>query len=218
MARRNPVQKQSPETVGFLYEAVARILEQGAKARLTTNHIAEKAGISIGTLYGYFPNKASLLTGMALKEAERQQSRLMTLMSDGGGPDCPEAVVRHVMRAALRPFGARSQVRSRMMELLMRDDNVREAARSVQDHVITMMMNTLSAKWPDRVADMSDDARFVLAAAVFGAVQSTARDRPDYFETQEFEDEITGFVVQRVLKKTWIGASEEKGLGVFSVS
>jgi AcrR family transcriptional regulator len=207
MARRNPVQKQSPETVGFLYEAVARILEQGAKARLTTNHIAEKAGVSIGTLYGYFPNKGSLLTGMALKEAERQQSRLMTLMSDGGEPDCPEAVVRHVMCAALRPFGARSQVRSRMMELLLRDDDVLEAARSAQDRILSMMINTISAKWPDRVADMSDDARFVLAAAVFGAVQSTARDRPDYFGTQEFEDEITSFVVQRVLKKTGILAS-----------
>jgi AcrR family transcriptional regulator len=199
MARRNPVQKQSPETVGFLYEAVARILEQGAKARLTTNHIAEKAGVSIGTLYGYFPNKASLLTGMALKEAERQQTRLTLFMNEGDGPDCPEAVVRHVMRAALRPFGARSQVRSRMMELLMRDDDVLEAARSAQDHVITMMMNTMSAKWPDRVADLSDNVRFVLAAAIFGAMQTTARDRPDYFETQEFEDEITGFVVRNIL-------------------
>jgi AcrR family transcriptional regulator len=199
MAKRNPVQKQSPETVGFLYEAVARILEQGAKARLTTNHIAEKAGVSIGTLYGYFPNKASLLTGMALKEAERQRTRLTLFMNEGDGPDCAEAVVRHVMRAALRPFGARSQVRSRMMELLMRDDDVREAARRVQDHVITMMMNTMSAKWPDRVADLSDNARFVLAAAVFGAIQTTARDRPDYFETQEFEDEITLFVVRNFL-------------------
>jgi AcrR family transcriptional regulator len=202
MARRNPVQKQSPETVGFLYEAVARILEQGAKARLTTNHIAEKAGVSIGTLYGYFPNKASLLTGMALKEAERQQIRLMAFMSQSDGPDCPEAVVRHVIHAALRPFGARSQVRSRMMELLLRDNDVREAAQSVQGQVVGMMLSTIAAKWPDRVADLSDNARFVLAAAVFGAVQSTSRDRPDYFETKEFEDEITGFVVQRVLKKT----------------
>jgi AcrR family transcriptional regulator len=217
MARRNPVQKQSPETVGFLYEAVARILEQGSKARLTTNHIAEKAGVSIGTLYGYFPNKASLLTGMALKEAERQQSRLTLFMNEGDGPDCPEAVVRHVMRAALRPFGARSQVRSRMMELLLRDDDVLEAARSAQDRIMSMMINTMSARWPDRVADMSDNARFVLAAAVFGAIQATSRDHPDYFETEEFEDEITGFVVQRVLKKTAIEASGEKDFSVFNV-
>jgi AcrR family transcriptional regulator len=205
MTRRTPVQKQSPETVGFLFEAVARILEQGTKARLTTNHIAAKAGVSIGTLYGYFPNKASLLTNMALREAERQQTRLTVLINEGDGLDCPEGLVRNVMRAALRPFGARSQVRSRMMELLMRDDDVREVARSVQGHVITLLINTMSSKWPDRVADLSDNARFVLAAAVFGAIQTTAQDRPEYFETQEFEDEITGFVVQRITHQKFTG-------------
>ena len=76
MQRRMPTQKRSEDTVGYLYEAVARIMEQGSDGRLTTNHIAEKAGVSIGTLYGYFPDKSALLRAMARQEVVRQQERV----------------------------------------------------------------------------------------------------------------------------------------------
>jgi AcrR family transcriptional regulator len=199
MHRRIPVQKRSEEIVGYLYEAVARILEQDGDGRLTTNHIAETAGVSIGTLYGYFPDKSVLLSAMAAREMARQQEQLQRSLNDALPSEPPEAIVCHVIRAALRPFAARSKVRRRLMQLLIHDKTILEAARRAQQQVLGSLISALATRWPDRVICLSDDAHYTLAAAIIGAVHSVATERPDYFETQDFEDEIVDIIVQRTM-------------------
>jgi AcrR family transcriptional regulator len=199
MQRRMPTQKRSEDTVGYLYEAVARILEQGSDGRLTTNHIAEKAGVSIGTLYGYFPDKSALLRAMARQEMVRQQERVRRCLSETALSETPEALVRHVIRAALRPFAARSKVRLQLMRLLMRDAAVLDAARGQGQHVLRSLLSALAERWPDRAISLGDDAQYTLASAITGAVHTVATERPEYFETQNFEDEIVGIVVQRTM-------------------
>jgi AcrR family transcriptional regulator len=199
MHRRMPTQKRSEDTVGYLYEAVARILEQGSDGRLTTNHIAEKAGVSIGTLYGYFPDKSALLRAMARQEVVRQQERVQHRLSETALSETPEALVRHVIQAALRPFAARSKVRMHLMRLLMRDAAVLDAARGQGQHVLRSLLSALAERWPDRAISLGDDAQYTLASAIMGAAHTVATERPEYFETQDFEDEIVGIVVQRTI-------------------
>jgi AcrR family transcriptional regulator len=199
MPRRIPVQKRSEETVGYLYEAVARILEQGGDGRLTTNHIADMAGVSIGTLYGYFPDKSALMRAMARHEMARQQEQLQRSLSNSSLSEPPEALVRHVIRAALRPFAARPKVRRRLMQLLMHDTAVLEAARGAQQLVMRSLISALAARWPDQMVCLSDNAQYTLASAIIGAVHAVAIERPEYFETQEFEDEIVDIVVHRTM-------------------
>lgn len=55
--RRRARQERSRETVSLVLEAAARVLRRNGYARATTNHIAEAAGVSIGTLYQYFADK-----------------------------------------------------------------------------------------------------------------------------------------------------------------
>jgi AcrR family transcriptional regulator len=199
MQRRMPTQKRSEDTVGYLYEAVARILEQGSDGRLTTNHIAEKAGVSIGTLYGYFPDKSALLRAMARHEMVRQQERLRRCLGETALSENPEALVQHVIRAALRPFAARSKVRVQLMRLLMRDAAVLDAARGEGQQVLRSLLSALAERWPDRAISLCDNAQYTLASAIMGAVHTVATERPEYFETQDFEDEIVGIVVQRTM-------------------
>ena len=63
-ARRAPGQARSQETVGVILEASARILESGGIRGFNTNAIAAKAGVSIGSLYQYFPNKDSIVLAL----------------------------------------------------------------------------------------------------------------------------------------------------------
>ena len=66
--RKKPRQTRSRVMADNIVEASARVLSERGAAGFTTNHVAERAGVSIGSLYQYFPNKAALL--MAVLERE----------------------------------------------------------------------------------------------------------------------------------------------------
>ena len=63
--RKTPVQARSAITVEAIFEATIQVLLEVGPDRLTTTQVAERAGISVGTLYQYFPNKHSLLFSLA---------------------------------------------------------------------------------------------------------------------------------------------------------
>ncbi|HME05846.1 MAG TPA: TetR/AcrR family transcriptional regulator [Bryobacteraceae bacterium] len=59
--RKSPVQARSAASVDAILEATIQVLLQAGKERLTTTKVAQRAGVSVGTLYQYFPNKTALL-------------------------------------------------------------------------------------------------------------------------------------------------------------
>jgi AcrR family transcriptional regulator len=59
--RKTPVQKRSTVTVEAIAEATIQVLLAVGSDRLTTTRVAERAGVSVGTLYQYYPNKQALL-------------------------------------------------------------------------------------------------------------------------------------------------------------
>jgi AcrR family transcriptional regulator len=195
IVRRNPSQARAMTTVDTFFEATARILENGDVARLTTNHIAERAGFSIGTLYGYFPDKRSLLRAMALREAKRQEARVLQALELAGPDRTAEDLVRIVVRAVLRPFEGRNRLRLAMMRLLARDADVVAAASAAQNHVLSVMLREISVRRTGVMAMPGADTRFMVHAAVCGAVQAAATERMDIFETQAFEDDIVRLVM-----------------------
>jgi AcrR family transcriptional regulator len=68
--RRKPTQERSRVTVDAIIEAAARVFEAQGYARTTTNHIALRAGVSIGSLYQYFPNKDAILVALLERHAD----------------------------------------------------------------------------------------------------------------------------------------------------
>ena len=66
--RRSPRQARSRATWEAIVEAAAQVLEQGGAAGFNTNAVAERAGVSIGTLYQYFPDKQAILAAAAKRE------------------------------------------------------------------------------------------------------------------------------------------------------
>jgi AcrR family transcriptional regulator len=72
LPRKQPRQARSAATVDIILEAATRVLSERSLAGFNTNRIAEVAGVSVGSVYQYFPNKASLVTALI----ERAQSAL----------------------------------------------------------------------------------------------------------------------------------------------
>lgn len=62
--RKAPRQSRSQATVEAILEAAARVLAEESLAGFNTNRVAERAGVSVGSLYQYFPNKAALVRAL----------------------------------------------------------------------------------------------------------------------------------------------------------
>jgi AcrR family transcriptional regulator len=89
--RRRPRQARSRATLDAILEATARILERRGVGAFTTNQVAERAGVSIGTLYQYFADKEAVLLAALRRELDalprRQRALIEALISlvEGAG-------------------------------------------------------------------------------------------------------------------------------------
>ncbi|MFV3126739.1 TetR/AcrR family transcriptional regulator [Niveispirillum sp. KHB5.9] len=85
-ARKQPSQRRSSATVDVILEAAARILEMGGLPAYNTNDIATVAGVSIGSLYQYFPNKEAITSALILRDMQALLAATATLASMPPGP------------------------------------------------------------------------------------------------------------------------------------
>ncbi len=74
--RRIPRQQRAQLSCAAIFDAAAALLQRDGIAGLSTNRIAEQAGVSIGTLYQYFPNKQAVLLAMGRRDLEETAAQL----------------------------------------------------------------------------------------------------------------------------------------------
>jgi AcrR family transcriptional regulator len=83
--RKKPTQPRSKQTVAALLEAAAQVLERDGLEGFNTNAVAERAGVSIGSLYQYFPGKDALTLALMRRESERFHADAMTALRHRSG-------------------------------------------------------------------------------------------------------------------------------------
>ena len=109
--RKTPIQARSNATVEAILEAAARILEKDGLDGYTTNAIARRAGVSIGSLYQYFPNKDAITAALVLADSEDMAARMeQTLREYEGRPvrECIDSLIDNAAGHQLdRPVLAR---------------------------------------------------------------------------------------------------------------
>jgi AcrR family transcriptional regulator len=72
--RKAPRQSRSQATVTAILDATARILVERGPAAASTNAVAELAGVSVGSLYQYFPNKDALVSAVQVRHGEQMMA------------------------------------------------------------------------------------------------------------------------------------------------
>lgn len=110
--RKQPVQSRSHATVNAIFEATVQVLLRDGARKLTTRSIAERAGVSIGTLYQYFPGKESLLYALVSRQIDLVASSVEgACQQNHGRPinQCIDAFVNaYVDAKASNPEGSRA--------------------------------------------------------------------------------------------------------------
>jgi AcrR family transcriptional regulator len=90
--RRSPVQGRAHATVEIILEAAAQILSRDGPEAATTNAIAARAGVSVGSLYQYFAGRDALIVELERRHVEAMQRVLQGALTGLQGRPLPEAV------------------------------------------------------------------------------------------------------------------------------
>ncbi|AOH85118.1 TetR family transcriptional regulator [Sphingomonas panacis] len=99
-ARKAPRQARSAQLVADILEAAARVLAEDGAHRFTTARVAERAGVSIGSLYQYFPNKAAILFRLQSDEWSETGALMRGILEDRSAP--PRDRLRRLVHAFVR--------------------------------------------------------------------------------------------------------------------
>lgn len=161
--RRMPRQQRSQETVRCILVAAARVFRAEGFAA-TTNRIAEVAGVSIGTLYEYFPNKQALLLSLAEAHVQTAESALHAALQRSS-VGTPREFLADVQRAILQCHAYPSQA----IELV---DN-QTVACDLRQRASRLRQQVLDS-FAELAAD-ADDAALRSRAAFFALAELAAR-------------------------------------------
>jgi AcrR family transcriptional regulator len=157
-ARRKPRQVRAELTRDRILTAAAHVFTEHGYAAGTTNRIAERARVSIGSLYQYFPNKDAILAELLVRHIDRGASAPAGDLS----PGTLETVVRTIVRDAVDnhrddPQLLRIMIEEGQFSQELRDTLARHSRQRVAE------IRDLLARHPDvRVQDVDTAADLIV--------------------------------------------------------
>jgi AcrR family transcriptional regulator len=163
--RRRPSQARSRDTVEVLLTATARILVRRGWAGTTTNHIAEAAGVSVGTLYEYFPGKDALVYAVVDRHLLRAEAVLGDLMTRlGAGHEIPTiaSLVRTMVDAMVELHAEQPRLHRVLFEEVPHAATVRRRVRALEDRSAAALAVALAVVPGVTVRDREVAARLVV--------------------------------------------------------
>jgi AcrR family transcriptional regulator len=200
VTRRIPRQARSAETVALILEATAQVLEAGDLPAFTTNSVAERAGVSIGTLYQYFADKNEILLALA-----RQQMAIG--LADIGralqGDPSVEGRVRAVVQAMVNAFGGRHRARKAVTQAILAQGLGTEMMSPIAAFIAAARQQEGASPQP-LIAALSTEQAFVLSRALAATIRHAVMEEQPFLRSPAFEDEVVRLVV------AYLGAITER--------
>ncbi len=173
--------------------AATHILVRKGYTRTTTNEIAETAGVSVGSLYQYFPSKDAIAVELLRRNRERLTARIGARIGEMSEATFYD-VVRTLVSTLLDDDEIDINLRRVLIERVVRTPARREAP-GFEEGIESVIASALRA-YKDRAGiDDCEVAAFVLVRAVLAVVQSAVIDSPRH-NTPALADALTRLVVR----------------------
>lgn len=138
--RKQPSQARSTELMAAILQAAAQVLAKEGAQRFTTARVAERAGVSIGSLYQYFPNKAAILFRLQSDEWRQTTDLLRSILDDARRP--PLQRLRILVRTFIRSECEEAAMRVALNDAapLYRDVPEAKEAKAAGHHMFQSFM------------------------------------------------------------------------------
>jgi len=189
--RKRPVQARSKKTVEDILAGTAQVLVARGYDESTTGAIAERAGVSIGTLYQYFPNKESLVEALFQAHAADLLSAVDQALARGADLPLEESVLA-LVRAGLDAHRVNPELHKVLVEQVLNRGllNHLDVSRTIQQRI----EGELRRRAPGLAVDKVRMTAFVLETCVEALTHRAVVEAPDWLTSGMLEREATALL------------------------
>lgn len=191
--RKAPKQERSREMVETILEAAARVFVREGYARATTNRIATAAGISVGSLYQYFPGKDAIAVALLRRHRARIVETVARHLADIDEASL-EVRIRELFRAMIEAHGLDPGLHRVLIEQVLRT-SARAEMVGFEDRVEAVIVEKLRNAREDIKASDIELAAFILVRTVMAITHAAVVDRPEYAKDPRLVREVTRMIV-----------------------
>lgn len=196
--RKLPKQDRSKVTVEAILEATTHILVEEGYDKANTNRIAERAGISIGSLYQYFPNKESLMTALMDRHAQ-EMAELVGAKLDRLFDSPLEIAIPEIITAVVAAHAINPRLHQVLSEEIPRSE--RSPAMHKANERITELLRTYLERWRDQIQPQNIDlAVFILSRTVDSLCHAVVIEYPHLVSNSQFETEVSNLLLAYLIK------------------
>ncbi len=172
--RRVPGSESGLAIVASVLDAAEEFIVEHRLDQLRTNAIAERAGVSIGSLYQYFPNKQSIVAGINRRINERMVEQVRAAAQ---GEGTPQERLLALIRVICSEGIGDTRVRAALLEQVPREwETALGSAESAVLEIVDSLVRELGPTWTDEEVE---DRKIAYVFAVRGAAQAALLYRPE---------------------------------------
>jgi AcrR family transcriptional regulator len=178
-SRKQPKQARSTDLVAAILEAAVQVLAKEGAQRFTAARVAEKAGVSVGSLYQYFPNKAAILFRLQSDEWRRTHDLLRGILEDVNQP--PLERLRNLVHAFIRSECEEAAIRGALDDAapLYRDAPEAQQVKASGKEIIQAFMRAALPATADATRALAGDLIKTTLSAVGKQFSETPRTPAD---------------------------------------
>jgi AcrR family transcriptional regulator len=194
--RKRPRQERSQATVDAILDATARVLCTTGYDRASTNRIALAAGVSVGSLYQYFPSKEALVAALAERHTESMTSLVRRKLTEVSTMPI-DVAVRTMIRAMFDAHAVDPRLHKVLIEQVPRVGKL-EKVTAVEHEVGCLVQLFLEARHADlrrRQCDL-DAVAFVLCHVVEAVTHAAVLAELDAARSRAVESELTDMILR----------------------